>query len=593
MSLKQPLVSLLTSDADAGDHLVAFGSSPGSERRRSHLLADVGALAARLGSKRGASWLVEAEDAYRVAVAVLAAAATGCRVVLPPNLQPGTLAQLRSRCDVVLTGGDSAAHDALDPLEPGSLADAARAKDVAVDRDAPLVDLFTSGTSGPGKLVTKALRHLEDEVVELERGFGAGIDEGAVVLATVPAHHLYGLLFRVLWPLAAGRPFCRTSFLLPDELLARTARASGAVIVSSPAHLRHLAASPRLAEQAAVIRTVFSSGGPLETNTALDMEAVLGAAPLEIFGSTETGGVASRRASREDPSPPWTPFEPVHLAAGADGRLEVTSPFVTPPAGAEDAPAGTWCMGDSVSLVGGRFRLLGRSDRIAKVGEKSLSLPEIEQALAEHDAVECAVVGSYRERSTQRLGALVVLSPQGRRKLALAGRRALQAELAEHLASRWDRVALPRRWRFREFLAVDARGKFVHEAFETELARPADEVRDPLLLSEERDGDAVVLRFVVPRDLAYLDGHYDAFPLVPGAVQILWVLAATGRLLGRSVSAQRMEAIKFKSVLRPAQEFAMRLRVDQGETREDGARVAFTLAGDGRVFSSGRLTLFS
>lgn len=593
MPLNQPLVSLLTSRADAADRLVAFGSAPGSERRRSHLLADVGALAVRLGSKRGASWLVEAEDAYRVAVALLAAAANGCRVVLPPNLQPGTLAELRSRCDAVLTDGAPAAKDGpdiLDPLEPGSRV-AAAATVADIDRDAPLVDLYTSGTSGPGKLVTKALRHLEDEVVELERRFGADIDGDAVVLATVPAHHLYGLLFRVLWPLAAGRAFCRASFLLPDELLARTGQACGAVIVSSPAHLRHLAASPRLAEQAPVIRAVFSSGGPLETKTALDLEAALGDAPIEIFGSTETGGVASRRATREEPAPLWTPFEPVRLAVSGDGRLEVTSPFVTPPIGGEGGA--TWCMGDSVSLEAGRFRLLGRSDRIAKVGEKTLSLPEIELALAAHEAVESAVVGSYRERGNQRLGALVVLSAAGKRKLASVGRRALQAELAEHLATRWDRVALPRRWRFREFLAVDARGKFAHDAFEAELARPADEVREPLLVGEEREGDEVVMRFVVPRDLAYLDGHYDAFPLVPGAVQILWVLAATGRLLDRSVSAQRMEAIKFKSVLRPGQEFAMRLRIHEEDGHEDGTRVAFTLAGDGRVFSSGRLTLFS
>jgi len=629
MPLNTPLVSLLLEPADPA-RPVAVGSGPGGNRSHAELLADVFALHAEFSPDRGAHWLVECEDAYRVGVVLLAAAATGARVALPPNLQPGTLGELRSRSDrvfvdvvtddeAVATGAEGSANhpvasadgppvsanrpaasaNPVDPLAPGRRAatsPAATAVRFGIDRHAPLVDLYTSGSSGPGKLVTKALCHLEDEVVELERGFGAGLERDAVLLATVPAHHLYGLLFRVLWPLAASRPFCRTSFLLPDELLARVAETPHAVVVSSPAHLRHLAASPRAAEQRARLGAVFSSGGPLETATALALEEAVGFAPIEIFGSTETGGVASRRACRNDPSPRWSLFAPVTIDIDReDGCLVVTSPFVTAP-GSTDlihlAAPQRWRMGDRAESDGDGFRLLGRSDRIAKVGEKTLSLPEIEAWLAGHELVESATVGTYADKSGPRLGAIVVLNATGRRRLAEDGRRALQGLLADRITERWNRVAVPRRWRFRDASPTDARGKLTAAMFEEEVARPIDETFEPLLVSQRQVGNETFLELVVPRDLAYLEGHYEAFPLVPGVVQIHWVMSAIGRVLGRSVSAQRMEAIKFKNVLRPAQAFTMQLRIDEG-----GTRAAFSLTSvatpdhDARVFSSGRITL--
>lgn len=595
MRLNHPLVHLFAEEPDRGRTVACGrGESPVSHAA---LLRDAGALVAALGSAPGQRWLVETEDPYRIAVALLAAAASGARIALPPNLQPGTLRELADGCARVLVDeGDFDASPArFDPLSPGRLvrahdAPAAwKATPPSIDRDAPLVELFTSGTSGPGKKVTKALRHLEDEVVELERGFGESVARDAVVLATVSAHHLYGLLFRVLWPLSSSRPFSRDSVLLPDELLARVAETDRCVVVSSPAHLRHLAASPRLAEQAPRIGALFSSGGPLETRTALALEAALGFAPTEIFGSTETGGVASRRCSAADPSPRWTPFAPVRIAFD-EGCLAVESPFVSAPEGSEARADERWRMGDRAEPDGEGFRLLGRSDRIAKVGEKTLSLPEIEEALAAHLFVEAAAAGTWAGRGGVRLGAVVVLNAAGRLALAEDGRRALAAQLSELLRERWARIALPRRWRFVDALPVDARGKVSSQALEEVLSRPAADVLEPLVLASSRDGDDHVFELVVPRDLAYLDGHYNAFPLVPGVVQIHWVMLAIGRIVAggsaRPAGSRRMEAIKFKNVMRPAQRFTMRLWPDAA-----GLRWNFVLGHDGRVFSSGRIAL--
>ena len=119
MRLNHPLVSLLADPADAGRR-VAFGRGE-AEVPQATLQRDVFALAAALAGDRGARWLVESDDPYRIAVAMLAAAVAGARIALPPNLQPGTLRELAQGCDRVFTedGGFARSPLRFDPLSPG------------------------------------------------------------------------------------------------------------------------------------------------------------------------------------------------------------------------------------------------------------------------------------------------------------------------------------------------------------------------------------------------------------------------------------------------------------------------------------------
>jgi acyl-coenzyme A synthetase/AMP-(fatty) acid ligase len=101
---------------------------------------------------------------------------------------------------------------------------------------------------------------------------------------------------------------------------------------------------------------------------------------------------------------------------------------------------------------GGRFRLLGRLDRIIKLEEKRISLPELERALETHPWVaQAALVLLQGRRPT--LGAVVVTRD------APAERALLVRTLKAHLALRFEGLALPKRWRFVRELPFDARGK--------------------------------------------------------------------------------------------------------------------------------------
>jgi acyl-coenzyme A synthetase/AMP-(fatty) acid ligase len=461
-----------------------------------------------------------------------------------------------------------------------------------LDRDAPWLELFTSGTTGAEKPVAKAVRHLEDEVAVLESRFGGLVGEGTRVLSTASPQHLYGLLFRVLWPLASGRPFLRTPVSHPEELdphmqgrgETRGAFASRFLLASTPVALRRLADRPGLASHAEACQAVFSSGGPLDAEVARRIGAALGQPPIEVYGSTETGGIAVRQQWQGEEV--WQPLPGVAVEISPENRLVVTSPFVSggePVADRRERLA----TGDRVAgLRGGGFRLLGRVDRVVKIAEKRLSLPDMESRLHEHPAVADAVLVPLETGAGSRLAALVVPTPDGRKILESGGRRALGQVLGQHLAQDFDRVLVPRAWRVVEALPRDAQGKLPARALHTLLEEGGERPTEPEILASRREPGLSILELRVPEDLAFLEGHFPGRPVVAGVVQLHWVMRVLEEELGVPARLASLEAIKFHDVLGPGDQ--LRLRV---EAEKEAGRFRFVLVDaqrPERIFSQGR-----
>lgn len=424
-------LSTLLSAGRAPDHPLSLSgaASIGFGRFAAELAATTSRLRAT-GCQRAA---LLCQDSYRFTVGLFGLLHAGITVVMPPNGQPGTLTALGDSFDLLV-------DDAfLEDLSGEAMAL------VPLDPTRPAFEFFTSGSTGTPKRIVKNLAMLEQEVATLERLWGLEMGWGPTV-ATVSHQHIYGLTFKLLWPLAAGRPFAGEMHELWETLLDRLP--ADAVIVASPAHLGRLQGIAPLAP-ARQPRAVFSAGAPLSLSAATDALAILGVRPTEIFGSTETGAIATRRQTGADV--PWRTLPGISIATDEDGCLKLRSPFM----GHDD-----WFeTADLIEPVDQGFHLRGRADRIVKIEGKRISLTEIEQALCRLPwaAAAAAVVVPG---DPARLAALVVPNEAGQDRLAELGRFRFGRLLRQALKETQEPAGLPRLWRFGDRLPCGPMGKW-------------------------------------------------------------------------------------------------------------------------------------
>lgn len=518
-------------------------------------------LAAGLKARGVRRIAVHLEDAADLAIALLGAWRAEVSVLLPADLQPQTRQRWSNDVDLWLSDQPEDAH--LNDFQHPPL-DAAELK-----LDRCTLSLCTSGSSGEPKRIEKDLRQLVNEVEALEKLWGEDLGS-ACIIGSVATQHIYGLLFRVLWPLCAGRTFVRKQLAFPEDLQ-RTSREHAAFAwVASPALLKRMGDNldwPALS----AVRRVFSSGGALPAEAAQSLYERLQQWPTEIFGSSETGGIAWRQGPDL-----WQPFADVQLQQDNDGALLITSPYL--PAGHVEHTA------DAARIeADGRFELLGRLDRIVKLEEKRISLPMLEQALMAHEWVAEARLAVVQENRAS-LGALLVLSEAGLHALRNQGRRTLTENLRQHLSQHCETLALPRRWRLLRQLPLNAQGKLPQADVEALLLAPRPKA--PQVLEQTEVDGEWSLQLAVPPDLAYFSGHFPKAPVLPGVVQVEWAMSLGQQLMNLPEKFAGMEVLKFQQLVRPGDEIQLHLRFDPAR-----GKLYFAYRNETATCSSGRILL--
>jgi len=306
----------------------------------------------------------------------------------------------------------------------------------------------------------------------------------------------------------------------------------------------------------------------LPGDAALQARALLGVAPTEVFGSSETGGIAWRQWSAEQPQ--WHPLPGVAWRI-EDGCLAVSSPHL-----ADDA---WWQTQDRVEADAGRsFRLLGRADRIVKIEERRVSLDALEQQLRLHPQVQevrVLVLPGAREQ----LAAVVVPRAGDAMQWSEPQRRELARQLGAHLAQSHDAVTRPRRWRFVDELPYNAQGKTTAGALAA-LFRPLL----PAAQWQQRDADAAVLVLPLDPDLVAFDGHFPQAKILPGVVQLDWAIHYARQAFAMPPRFERTDALKFQHVARPDDQLQLTLGWDAARSV-----LSFRYVSDHGVHASGRV----
>ncbi|GMQ48494.1 AMP-binding protein [Vibrio sp. 10N] len=373
-------------------------------------------------------------------VSMLACQQAGKTVVFPHNLAPATLSQYHQHAALM-----SDNHEATPDLLVSWSDTTRQVVDVRfqpIDAKSCQVELYTSGSTGTPKKITKPLLVFEREAAVLEREFGQCRTVTKVV-GSVSHIHIYGFLFLMVWPLLSGRPFHTSMVTNPDTANALCDQQTG--FVTSPVFIEHL----NTAGSGLCAAKVFSSGGPLSYTASQGFRALSGLLPIEVFGSSETGGIAWRQACEADK--PWQLLQGLSYST-SQGQLIVRSPFIL--------PEQDYVTDDRVVAIDERsFRLLGRSDRVVKIAEKRISLTAIERLAATLPEVAHAVAVTIDTDTRKAINLAIVLSEVGVELNHSFKSGDWWRLLRQHLLKETESVALPRKVRVIEQIPYNNQGK--------------------------------------------------------------------------------------------------------------------------------------
>jgi uncharacterized 2Fe-2S/4Fe-4S cluster protein (DUF4445 family) len=268
---------------------------------------------------------IGSDDRTVMAAAMLASLAGGPQLLVPRSLSPDALLDLRERTGFTLVIGhpDHGIPGGVTVIDPQALTDEVEtlASEDGAEPDRPWIHLFTGGSGAAPRQWTKTPRNLLGEVDALIDRFEVG--SGDRFLSTIPALNTYGLIFSLLLPLAASARVVRATPSLPDAIRQQAADASPTLLVSVPDHLRALKDAPL---ERGALRLAFSSVDPLAGADDTASSGATGVNLVEVYGSTETGGIATRcRGTGEDGFRPY----PCIQWRVAGNSLDIRSPFLS------------------------------------------------------------------------------------------------------------------------------------------------------------------------------------------------------------------------------------------------------------------------
>lgn len=265
------------------------------------------------------------DDRTVLAAAILATLADGPNLLIPDDFSENSVAELQRQTGFtrIVTRPPAPLPTTIAVIDPQQLDDEAEtlAPDEAPNADRPWVVLVTGGSTGAPRLWSKTPRNLLGEVDYLLNRYG--ISSSDRILASVPALHVYGLLYSLLVPLAASARVVAQTPSFPEAIKGQMAATSPTIFVSLPVHYQALRKNP---PEKGALRLAFSSAGPLAEADGTAFSRATGVDLVEIYGSTETGGIAARRRSKGDVG--FTPYHGIQWRVAGD-RLDVRSAFLS------------------------------------------------------------------------------------------------------------------------------------------------------------------------------------------------------------------------------------------------------------------------
>lgn len=303
----------------------------------------------------------------------------------------------------------------------------------AFDADAAAIYMFSSGSTGKSKRITRSQTQLLAEYEALAATVGLGADDR--VLCTVPLYHAHGFANALMAALMSGA----TLVLLTAEFNARATmnalvgqRAS--VYASVPFMLKILSETRfATAPDLSAMRRVISAGAPVPEAVHRRFFEQFGVSISQLYGSTETGAMTINVAHAADkPASVGRPLAGYEVEirdeeggrldpGGGPGEIWFRSRAMTrryddlPDMSAQCFVDGWFFAGDTgYQDADGDLYVTGRTKLMINVAGYKVDPLEVEGILAQHPKVaEVVVLGIEHPGYGEKIKAVVVPHDKG------------------------------------------------------------------------------------------------------------------------------------------------------------------------------------
>ncbi|CAM2146937.1 Beta-hydroxyacyl-ACP dehydratase [Pararobbsia alpina] len=504
----------------------------------------------------------------------------------------------------------------------GSESETRSVSDAGTDFDVPQIHVdrvvayvFTSGSTGVPVPHAKRWGHLVHCVLVAKAALELDTSRTHTLIGTVPPQHMFGFESTILLALLGGEAFDTGRPFYPADIVEAIASApEPRVLVTTPVHLRSLLIGIDAQTTLPHLDLVLSATAPLSTDLATQAEQRFTGPLKEIYGSTETGQIATRRTAVDDS---WLLMPGIRLewqngqAWASEGHIETATPLgdLLEPRGVPDATghvqrfALTGRTADMVNIAGKRTSIGYLNHQIASIAgvvDAGFYMPDDEQpgivtrlaAFAVAPGLSASsLMAALRERIEPAFlpRPLVLVDALPRNDTGKLVRATLKSLYDQHVRAHRPPAA--------------AAGAVVHAAAHDGSDDPGSGTDIPALASgtvasaqgagtqptgssseSERAADAEAgARIVLPIDASHpaYAGHFPGRPVLPGVVLLDAALSAIGDATGVPLSARELASAKFLSPVVPGETLTLEQR-----TTASGA-IEFTIRAADRVVARG------
>ena len=411
----------------------------------------------------------------------------------------------------------------------------------------PLVNIYTSGSSGSPKIIKKSLNNLIREAEVIGEEFGLK-NKDLTIMSTTTMSHMFGLTLHLMVPLCNGLIINTQNVFYPENV-----DKENTVLVSTPTFLSSV---PKFNIPFKICpKYIFTAGSKLDEHVYKYLEE--SSKVIEIYGSSETGVIAHKSHYNDD----FKLFRNVNIKLKND-CVEVLCDYIYEKKAT---------VNDNIELNNRTLNIKNRTDRLFKIYEKRVCADELEKNLK-----TCAFVENcYITKNNDKLACLCALSKSGKEYFLENGISELTKKLKHYIANYSE--VIPQKWKFIDKIPMTKTGKtnktVAEHFFDVNLSLP-------VILDRELGENSITYKIFFYNQCNFFNGHFPEFKLVPGVLQLYLAKEFANIHFNLSLGQGQWKRIKFSNIIEPDSIVNLRLEYSKKQ-------VLYEFYSDSKKYSSG------